>query len=154
MNVYLRLFHSSRNSKSANFKGKFFSLMKARRTRRWRNMSNGQTAFFLRMPLVGNTLRSLVIVYVTSARHKIEQLVTAAWHIKDIAQLFLNSSRFLLRACWTHFVSSLNVPTYFLNDIRGSIVRNVYILPCMRREFQTRKEFECKCFGRLGCMFS
>ena len=43
----------------------------------------------------------------------------------------------------------LSAPSYFRNDVRrGSIVGDV----CIPRPlaFRPRKEFECKCFGRLG----
>lgn len=60
-------------------------------------------------------------------RHKIEQIVKATWHIKDMTQLSSNS-RALPTLLLLHFVSSLNVPTYVFNDVRGSIVGNVRIL--------------------------
>lgn len=54
-------------------------------------MSNGQTVFFFKdTSLVGKALTKPCY---SLCCHKLEQLMKAAWHIKNITQLFLNFLR-------------------------------------------------------------
>jgi len=113
-------------------------------------MSNGQTAFFFKDTVSWEYFTK----FRYSLRHKTERLVKARKsnlvHIKDMAQLFSNSSRALPTSRLLHSLCFLL--KCFSMTYEDQLL--TYILPCMCREFQARKEFECKCFGRFGCMFS